>query len=447
MRHTHLLAAAVLALAGAGAQADNSAANDFIARYTSQYNKLGIAQLELSYKSQIEHMTQEPDLPHQRQFFANTKAQLAKLDQSGLGPCQKLDLARIGFEANTNLQKLDVLEQQLALGAKGSIGDQGLYALPLGQQWYAYLLKRWLTMDITPEQLMRFGENELAAVLARYHRLQATMGYAGRDKEFAAYLASPAFVYADGQTPQADYEARQAIVFKHLDRIFPAAGIAPALVRESNRGPAFPADAFYEPGDNTFYFNKSRPSYQRRNVDMLLLHESTPGHHYQSSYAREHNACPATLPSVFYSAYAEGWGAYVEEFGGALGLYRQPSDELGAVEWDLVRSIRVVLDVGINHEGWSHDKALAYWQAHLPMLPELAEREIARVRNWPVQAITYKLGAHEIGRVRALMQASQGKQFDLRAFHGYVLHYGTVPLALLEDIVRTQAGVKAREGI
>jgi uncharacterized protein (DUF885 family) len=81
-------------------------------------------------------------------------------------------------------------------------------------------------------------------------------------------------------------------------------------------------------------------------------------------------------------------------------LYRQDSDALGAVEWDLVQSIRVVLDVGINYLGWSRQQALDYWHEKLPMAPGVAEREVTRVRSWPVQAITYKLGADMFRRLR-----------------------------------------------
>ncbi|MES2319870.1 MAG: DUF885 family protein, partial [Pseudomonadota bacterium] len=201
--------------------------------------------------------------------------------------------------------------------------------------------------------------------------------------------------------------------------------------RVHSRTAAVPADGYYDSGSRTFYFNKNGASYQKRSVDWLLVHESTPGHHFQSHYAAQAPACPATLPPVFYSAFAEGWGAYVEEFGGELGLYKRPSDQLGAVEWDLVRSIRVVLDVGINAEGWTDKQAHAYCKEQLPMLPQLAEREITRVRNWPVQAITYKYGSAVIRQLRSAEQARLGAAFDIKVFHHAVLRHGSLPMAVL----------------
>lgn len=412
-----------------------SAVDEYIGRYIIDYRALNMAEIELTYKTTIETLLRETDIPAQRRMFTAYASQLKELSTDKASPCQKMDLKLIAFETDLNLQKLDLLEQFKNLGDKAVIPDQGLYAMPYGRQWYDYLRKRWLTMDTTPDTLKSLGESELNAALAHYRRLQDQMGYAGRDQAFAAYLSGPDFIYAAGQTPEADYVARQAIVFHHLNSLFPAEGIEPATIKAVSRGPDFLADAYYEPAEKTFYFNASKPNLDKLNVDMLLLHESMPGHHYQSSFAKLHRACPVVLPEVFYSAYAEGWGAYVEEFGVQLGLYRQPADELGAVEWDLVRSIRVILDVGINYEGWSHQQALDYWHAKLPMLPNLAERETKRVRNWPVQAITYKLGQAIIRQIRAMEQQQQGDKFDLRHFHKEILETGAVPLALLPELV------------
>ncbi len=413
--------------------AEATPADELIASYSNAYRALNMADLALPYRENIDNLVRETDLPAQKKLFGDMTRQLQQIDRSTLSACQQLDLQRIAFETDANLQKLAVLEQFAALGKQAAVTDKGLYTSPLGRAWYLYFLKRWLTSDVTPETLMTTGKIELASVQARYRRLQAAMGYAGKDEAFYAHLKSAQFMYPAGTTPQADYEARQATVFQNLHKLFAPTTVKPALVRESTRGEAFPADGYYEPDERTFYFNKNGANYQKRNVDMLLLHESTPGHHFQSYYAAQAQGCPTSVPAVFYSAFAEGWGAYVEEFGHELGLYREPSDELGAVEWDLVRSIRVVLDVGINYEGWTEKQAYAYWHEQLPMLPQLADREIARVRNWPVQAITYKYGSAVIRQARAAEQARLGAAFEIRAFHDAILRNGALPMATLQQ--------------
>ncbi|MBY0242539.1 MAG: DUF885 domain-containing protein [Burkholderiaceae bacterium] len=434
MKKTILLAlfACTTVASAAAAASPAEPIADFTRSYSDAYAALNMGQLELSYQANIGRLLGETDVARQRAVFGNAARQLATLDTSKASQCQRVDLQRIAFETTLNLQKLDLLEQFKALGDQAKVTDQGLYQMPLGRAWYAYMLKRWLTADATPADLMAFGKAETARVLARYRQLQAQMGYAGKDTEFAAYLAEPGFVYAGSATPQQDYETKQATVVRNLDQLFLARGIEPAVIKESDRGAAFPTDGYYDPPTQTFYFNKSKPHYERRSLDWLMLHEGMPGHHYQARYALQGGGCQSQLPPVFYSAYIEGWAAYVEEFGATLGLYQEASSELGAVEWDLVRSIRVVLDVGINHDGWTHEQALAYWHQTLPMLPGVAEREIARVRNWPAQAITYKYGADLFRQLRAKAQAKEGTAFDIRQFHDRMLRNGPLPLAVLQ---------------
>ena len=432
------LAIVLAALAQAAFASD---ADALIARYDKAYRALDMHYLVLPYAENVVNLVRETDIPAQKTLFTGVAKELAGVDRSKLSACQKLDLDRIAFDTSLNLQKLAVLEKYAALGDKADVGDKGLYNAPLGRDWYRYFMKRWLTSDVTPEELKAAGEVELERVLARYRSLQAQMGYAGKDQAFYAFLNSPQFMYPPGVTPKADYERRQLTVFANLQTLFPPHSLTPAIVRESTRGDAFPADGYYDSASRTFYFNKNGPGYQKRNVDMLLLHESTPGHHFQSHYAEQaRGACPSKLAPAYNAAFSEGWGAYVEEFGAQLGLYRQPSDELGAVEWDLVRSIRVVLDVGINVEGWSEQQAYDYWHRKLPMLPQLAQREITRVRNWPVQAITYKYGSAVIRQLREKERARLGASFDIRVFHDTLLRNGALPMAVLPSLFGAETG-------
>ena len=82
----------------------------------------------------------------------------------------------------------------------------------------------------------------------------------------------------------------------------------------------------------------AKSHYDRRSLDWLLLHESTPGHHFQNRYAVKHRPALNTVSHIVHILPTfEGWAAYVEEYGHELGLYQTEADELGAVEWNLVR--------------------------------------------------------------------------------------------------------------
>ncbi len=431
------------------AQADNSKRiAQFISDYSKTYVQLGLGgEMDLSYQTQIKRFLQSKNLSQQTVFFdqlerrstAIKKALKFAPGSTPVNSCQALQMEQIDFEITLHQKKLRLIKRYQALGKQAFLSDQGLAKSSLGKQWYALLSKAWLTTDSAPTQLMAMGQSELGRAQERYREVQARMGYAGRDAAFLAYLNSPTFQYAEGSTPQADYEAKQAIVNQHLPKLFLENKIQAPQIKASHHGAALPVDGYYEPEEQTFYFNRSKSHYQKRDIDWLLLHESTPGHHYQSRYAIELAACPQALPHGFYSAYAEGWGAYVEEFGKELGLFQQDADELGAIEWDLVRSIRVILDVGINYYNWSEQEAKLFWQTQLPMLPHLAEREINRVRIWPAQAITYKLGAVKFRQLREAEQQRLGSRFDIREFHHRVLKFGPLPLSILDQVLAHDA--------
>ena len=62
--------------------------------------------------------------------------------------------------------------------------------------------------------------------------------------------------------------------------------------------------------------------------------------------------------------------------------------------------------------------------------------EVDRYITWPGQALSYKVGELSIKALRREAEQTMGEHFDLRAFHDKVLENGSVPIALLEQLVR-----------
>jgi uncharacterized protein (DUF885 family) len=210
---------------------------------------------------------------------------------------------------------------------------------------------------------------------------------------------------------------------------FPAVRIE--AFAESNKD-TVPGQLFITP-ETIFRFSFFEERHNIQDMDFLYLHEAAPGHAFHAQYNQEFPNAPYNLSSIWaYSGFAEGWGAYVEELGEELGLYQTPWLKMGKLKFDLVRSARVVLDVGINYYGWDNQRALDYWFAHIQGQDEIAQREIDRVRRWPGQAISYKVGAAKLMELKVLAQNALGADFDIREFHHRVLAFGGVPLFLVE---------------
>jgi uncharacterized protein (DUF885 family) len=61
--------------------------------------------------------------------------------------------------------------------------------------------------------------------------------------------------------------------------------------------------------------------------------------------------------------------------------------------------------------------------------------EVDRYISWPAQALSYKLGEYTIWQLRGRAEETLGPEFDVRAFHDFILALGSVPLDVLSDEV------------
>lgn len=394
--------------------------------FTEGYADLAIPGLQLGYRGLFDNIADSAGLVRQRAFFADMEPRYFAIDPLQLSDSLLLDYHLLGYELRLNAQRM-ALESRF-VAERPKITDAGIFHQPNGREWYRYLVRRWTSVDISPEELFAFGEEEVRkiqaeiAAIRRQLKLDSTAFYREiNDKRF--FL-----------TDQAEIERRfresRAIVNKHLHKFFPKADIPEVRIARGTNEALAQAPGYYSQQDTTFYYNLFDHPFNHRMVDFLYLHEGAPGHHYQGWYARW--LARSDFRRLFwYSGYSEGWGAYIEHLGDRVGLYRTPYDWLGKWEWDLVRSVRVPLDVGINYYGWTDEEALAYWKKHVANQDEIAMREIHRMRRWPVQIHTYKVGgAILLDRLREA-QAAAGDRFDWVAFHRRILDTGPIPMELL----------------
>ena len=184
--------------------------------------------------------------------------------------------------------------------------------------------------------------------------------------------------------------------------------------------------------NNIFYYNFFEEPFNKRQIPWLYLHEALPGHHYEINYSRSLEKLPTQ--ELFYNpGYSEGWAAYVEEIGYDIGAYQNIYDELGKWEWDIIRSVRVPLDVGLNYYAWSDERAMMFWRQHIQGKDDIGRREIARMKRWPCQVITYKYGANKILKWKAKFE--EVPDFSLKTFHEKLLGYGPLPFSILEHLI------------
>ena len=318
---------------------------------------------------------------------------------------------------------------------------------PDGTAWYAALVHRHTTTNMTPREIHDLGLREVKRIRAAMEALVVQIGYHGTLHEFFTYLREdPKFHYSDPQELLTAYRALAKRVDPNLVKVFKKLPREPYGVLPIP-GSVAPdtTTAYYQPGATdgtragTYYVNlykpESRPIWE---MVPLTLHESVPGHHLQIAYAHELGAIPDfRRASLAYTAYTEGWGLYAESLGNDMGMYDDPYDKFGALTYEMWRAVRLVVDTGMHAFGMSRQEAIDYFLDNAPKTKLDVTNEIDRYIGGPGQALAYKIGQLTILRLRKKAQDELGSRYDIRDFHDVVLAQGAVPLDILERNVNT----------
>ena len=134
------------------------------------------------------------------------------------------------------------------------------------------------------------------------------------------------------------------------------------------------------------------------------------------------------------TAYEEGWALYAEWLAKDAGWYaNDPFGDLGRLQAELFRAVRLVVDTGIHQKRWTREQAITYMRERTGMGEGEVTAEIERYIVMPGQACAYKVGMLKIQELRAHAQQRLGNKFDQREFHDVLLRNGALPLEILEE--------------
>jgi len=413
---------ACLMVAVLNAQPDNSSFQTIIQDFEREYSQLDIAGLGLSYVNNLEQIRSTEELKRQELFFKKYQGLLQACTAQRLSEDDQLTHAVLLYEIDLNLERIDLEGRWTTAGH--SIEGSRLYDEALGKQWYAYFLKKWVDKGLTPDAAYQFGLEEIEKVKANMEAIQVQMDM--DDAAFKQHLQDSAYFLSSNDKILEQYHGLRKHIRETAKPYFPDVDkVRPVSITMGTDERMAIAPAYYS--NNTFYYNFFGDSYNSRDMGWIFLHEAIPGHHYQGQIAATLDSSVRDL--FWYAGYVEGWGAYIEQFGNELGAYASPMDAYGQLEWDLVRSVRVALDVALNYYGWTDEQAMEFWNQHIPDKEDIARREIKRMKRWPAQVITYKYGK----RILDELKGDKNTPEELKAFHRRVLECGVVPVSVLKS--------------
>jgi len=320
--------------------------------------------------------------------------------------------------------------------------EPGISATPGGEAAYELDIRMNTTVSATPDEVHRFGLEDLAHIEAEEDEIARRQGHRDRSGLIKALAEDPAnrtdsparlIEVAEEETARA-----KAIAPRYFGRLPKADCVVKQVeeYRERETPPAFympPSIDGSRPGQ--YYMNTYQPSERQiHKIASITFHEATPGHHFQLAIEMELTGLPAfrilgsRLAGV---AYVEGWGLYCERLADEMGLYLSDAERLGMLQMQAFRASRLVVDSGLHAFGWSRARAIEFMHERGSMPLVDAEIEVDRYTIWPGQALSYKIGQREIERARREVSELMGDRFNLRTFHDEVLGHGSLPLATL----------------
>lgn len=332
--------------------------------------------------------------------------------------------------------------------------DAGIWAQPLGDKFYAAAIRHEAGSTKSADEIHAIGLREVARILADMDAGLKSVGLSEGSvaQRMQALAKDERFLFEDSDEGRAQLLAKVEDTVEDMERRLPDyfgnLPPQPVVVKpvpvELQAGSAM---GYYDGppasgGPGIFWLNmRSMAELPWFSMPTLTYHETVPGHHLQIALARLQTGKPLLWRYTLNSAYAEGWALYAEYLAAEMGVYEDdPYGDLGRLQDELHRAIRLVVDTGLHAKRWSMDRAISYMRDTGGKGEREVRAEVLRYMAWPGQALSYKLGMLDLLEMRAEASDAQGDDFSISDFHDVVLSTGQVTMPVLRDEVRAWSG-------
>lgn len=372
----------------------------------------------------------------------------------------------------------------------GAYGADAADHYAAGEDEYGWRVRNCLAVERTPAELWDYGAQQVALYEDKIFAVAAQVADAAgltlafdTDAEKRASMRQ-VLSHLGQDSPRNDDEllqwyvdtGKRAVEYGREKALFDVPAdyqldvvATPPVLRSAIEAAYYPAPPFKKTGVGRFYLSPTGndpaalAQNNRASVATTAVHEGFPGHDWHYKYMTQHADDIANIRWLTPGAVedsssmwqdsmaAEGWGLYAEELmaenhGEPFGFYA-PAEYLYMLQAQLMRAVRVRVDVGVHTGRMTFEEAVDYFASHVEFVPdasarrgsdpaanaayETADRAIYRYSKWPTQAITYNLGKNEIVELREAERKKAGAGFDARAFHERLMRQGTIPAGYL----------------
>jgi uncharacterized protein (DUF885 family) len=371
--------------------------------------------------------------------------------------------------------------------------DYEVDRFPIGEEEYDWRLRHCLKVDRAATELFEYGAEQVALYQSQIYSVAKEIARdAGLNLRFGNDTEQRGSVrgvmdHLSNESPANDDQlfrwyreaGERAVAYGRERRLFDIPAEyrldvvpTPPVLRSTIDAAYYPAPPFKRAGVGRFYLTPTGndPAALRLNnrasVADTAVHEGFPGHDWHYKYMTEHASeisnirwlTPGSVEdssSMWEDSMAsEGWALYSEELmaepapGRPHGFYTA-AEHLYELQGQLLRAVRVRVDVGIHTGRMTFDQGVDYFTENVSFYPkacaraaadpsaraicEGAQRALYRYSKWPTQAITYNLGKNAIVELRDAYRKQQGEAFSARTFHERLMGMGTIPAGYFRE--------------
>lgn len=329
--------------------------------------------------------------------------------------------------------------REVIAGVKGA-DDDPLIGTPLGATALAEELEREF-LSVTPRDLIRIGERELAWCEEELKRAADAMGL-GDDWKAALERVKEDHVPPGEQADLVAAEGRAAIQFLRQHDLITIPPLAEEtwnvqmLSPESQKYLPYAAYggqkmlAAYSSADMPFADKLMSMRGNNRHFTRLVTpHELIPGHHLQDFMATRHRPYRSLFATPFF---VEGWALYWELTFWEQGYARTPEERIGMLFWRMHRAARIVVSLKFHLGEITPPEMIEFLADRVGHERFGATSEVRRYIGddySPLYQCSYLIGGLQL---RALREEVLGSQLmSEREAHDRLLTYGAIPVILI----------------
>jgi uncharacterized protein (DUF885 family) len=325
----------------------------------------------------------------------------------------------------------------------------------VGEERYRLGARRWNGANLDLTHTYEWGWSQYRQIAAEMDAEAAKVLPGASPAEAMRFLDEHSEVVEGveeirGRLQQLMDEAMAALDGTHFDLADPIKVVEARIAPPGSAAAPYytpPSKDFSRPG-RTWLPTLGKTSFPLWDLYSTWYHEGVPGHHLQLAQWRylsgQLSLYQTSVGGV--SACSEGWALYAERLMDELGFLEPPGARMGYLDAQLMRAIRVIIDVGMHLEltlpadspmfaghTWTPERALEFFVAHSGRGRDFLESEVVRYLGAPGQAISYKLGERAWLAGREAARAAHGGSFNLKSWHMAALSLGSLGLDDLSD--------------